>query len=423
MARTIEQVSFPKKLPQRTRVAAYARVSSGKDAILHSLSAQVSYYNDLIQKHPGWEFAGVYTDEALTGTKDARDNFQRLLADCRAGKIDRIITKSISRFARNTVTLLEAVRELKELSVDVFFEEQNLHTLTADGELMLTILASYAQEESRSVSENMRWRIRKNFRDGLPWNGTMLGYRMQNGRLVVVPEEAEIVRFIFREYLAGKGSTAILKELNARGIKSRRGKAFGHTSIQKILRNYCYTGNLLLQQTFRRDHLSKIPETNNGELNKYHIAGSHEAIISLDEFEAVQTMIAERAEKYAHTHTPAVSYPFTGLITCGHCGKHYRRKTTHGGPVWICPTYNAIGPAACRSKAIPERTLEDMTADTDLSRLTALCAMDNNTLVFRWEDGSETVKRWQDRSRAESWTPEMREEARRQAKERRSAHA
>ena len=153
-----------RRLPLRKRVAAYARVSSGKDAMLHSLSAQVSYYSEHIQSHPEWEYAGVYVDEALTGTKDDRDGFQRLLADCRAGKIDMVLTKSISRFARNTVTLLETVRELKTLGVDVYFEEQNIHSLSGDGELMLTILASYAQEESRSVSENCKWRIRNQFR-------------------------------------------------------------------------------------------------------------------------------------------------------------------------------------------------------------------------------------------------------------------
>ena len=144
------------KLPRLLRVAAYARVSSGKDAMLHSLSAQVSYYSKLIQNTPGWQYAGVYADEALSGTKDRRREFQRMLADCRAGKIDRIITKSISRFARNTVTTLETVRELSQLGVDVYFEEQNIHTLGAEGEIILTLLAAYAEEEARSVSENQK---------------------------------------------------------------------------------------------------------------------------------------------------------------------------------------------------------------------------------------------------------------------------
>jgi len=203
MTRTITIVPALPKLEQRKRVAAYARVSSGKDAMLHSLSAQVSYYSSLIQKHGDWLYVGVYADEAKTGTKDNRADFQRLIADCRAGKIDMVITKSISRFARNTVTLLQTVRELKALGVDVFFEEQNIHTMSADGELMMTILASYAQEESRSASENQKWRIKRNFEAGMPWNGTLLGYRMVDGRYEIIPEEAELVRRIYSLYLSG----------------------------------------------------------------------------------------------------------------------------------------------------------------------------------------------------------------------------
>ena len=205
MPRTITIVPKLPKLERKKRVAAYARVSCGKDAMLHSLSAQVSYYSDLIQRHDGWLYAGVYADEAKTGTKDSREEFQRLVADCRAGKIDMVITKSISRFARNTVTLLQTVRDFKAWEVDIFFEEQNIHTMSGDGELMLTILASYAQEESRSASENQKWRIRRNFEEGLLWRGIMLGYLLENGHYVIVPEEADIVRRIYRDYLAGLG--------------------------------------------------------------------------------------------------------------------------------------------------------------------------------------------------------------------------
>lgn len=176
MPKIVTKVAYPPRLQRKKRVAAYARVSSGKDAMLHSLSAQVSYYNDLIQKEDGWEFVGVYSDEAITGTKEDRAGFQQMFEDCRNGKIDMILTKSISRFARNTVTLLETVRMLKALEVDVFFEEQNIHTVSADGELMLTILASYAQEESLSASENQKWRIRKGFE-----RGEMMGLRFLYG--------------------------------------------------------------------------------------------------------------------------------------------------------------------------------------------------------------------------------------------------
>lgn len=188
MQRTIKKVNMAavQQAPKQKRVAAYARVSCGKDAMPHSLSAQVSYYSALIQKTPGWEYAGVYADEALSGTKDTRGQFQKLLADCRAGDIDLIITKSISRFARNTVTTLQTVRELRLIGVDVYFEEQNIHTLGEDGEFLLTLLAAYAEEEARSVSENIRWHVQSNFRQGLAWSVEMYGYRQENNRLVVV---------------------------------------------------------------------------------------------------------------------------------------------------------------------------------------------------------------------------------------------
>ena len=422
MNREVKRVPITKvAMPKLTRVAAYARVSSAKDAMRHSLSAQVSYYSDLIQRHPGWAYAGVYSDEAKTGTRDSREGFVKLLNDCRAGRVDAIITKSISRFARNTVTLLETIRELKGLGIDVFFEEQNIHTLSTDGELMLSILASYAQEESLSASENQKWRIRKNFEEGRPWNGTLLGYRYRNGTLVVEPDEAEIVRRIFREYLAGKGVVAIAKSLNEAGIPTRYGNQWCKTSVSGILRNYTYTGNLLLQKTFREDHLTKRTLPNEGQLPQYHAEGSHEAIISMEDYEAVQAEMERRAAKHAPPgKCYSNRYPFTGLIVCGCCGKHYRRKVTATGPVWICGTYNALGKTACPSKQIPETVLTDLTADMDIGDLTEIRVEDGNRLVFRFRTGEESVKRWQDRSRAESWTPEMREAARQKALERRN---
>ncbi|MCF0137548.1 MAG: recombinase family protein [Oscillospiraceae bacterium] len=426
MGRTVKQVKFSKPPTVKlTRVAAYARVSSGKDAMLHSLSAQVSHYNEYIQKHPGWVFAGVYVDEALTGTKDTRANFQRLLTACRNGDVDLILTKSVSRFARNTVTLLETVRELKALGVDVYFEEQNIHSAGSDGELLLTILASYAQAESLSASENQKWRIKRNFENGKPWNGTMLGYRMADGQYVIVPEEAAVVRRIFDEYLSGLGAEAIAKKLNEEGIYARRGAPWGHTTIFKILRNYSYTGNLLLQTTYRENHITKKTLVNHGELPKYHATDTHEAIIPIEVFQAVQEEIARRAA--VHTHpTPKQTYPFTGLITCACCGKHYRRKVTHTGPVWICATYNTKGKAYCASKQIPEAALIAMTEevlgtvcpDRLHNKITAITADKDNTLIFTLADGQVSVKRWQDRSRAESWTQEMKNAARQKTLER-----
>jgi site-specific DNA recombinase len=418
MPKTVRKVSHPPKLTRKTQVAAYARVSSGKDAMLHSMSAQVSYYNNLIQNHDGWEYVGVYADEAVTGTKDSRNDFQRMLADCRDGKIDLILTKSISRFARNTVTLLETVRELKTLEVDICFEEQNIHSMSTDGELMLTILASYAQEESRSASENQKWRIRKNFEEGKPWNVTMLGYRYKDGHLVIMLEEADIVRTIFARYLSGAGANIIMKELSASEVSTRLGYQWHHSTIMKILKNYAYTGNLILQKTYRENHLTKRTLINHGELPQYHATETHESIIPLDTFEAVQAEIARRAEKHGHFISRETTYPFTSLLVCGNCGKHYRRKVTATQTVWICDTYNALGKAACASKQIPESTLTAFTAevlgtdtiDTDTLHATiAEIRVENeNRLMFNFKDGSAVERIWKDRSRSESWTDEMR---------------
>ncbi len=429
MTRTIKQVPFAvQQAPKLTKVAAYARVSSGKDAMLHSLSAQVSYYNDLIQHRTGWVFCGVYADEALTGTKADRESFVRLIRDCKAGKVDMVITKSISRFARNTVTLLETVRELKFLGVDVYFEEQNIHSISPDGELMLSILASYAQEESLSASENQKWRIKRNFENGMPWNGTLLGYRYENGKYIIVPEEAAVVKTIFDSYLDGMGITAIMKMLNEQGIPTRNGNAWGKSSVMRVLRNYAYTGNLLLQQTYRENHLTKRTRQNNGEFPKYHIVDAHEKIVSLEQFNAVQEEIQRRADKHTHPGVSPKTYPFTGMVVCAGCGKHYRRKITKGGPVWICSTFNTLGKQYCPSKQIPENTLIAMTKevlgsmDALPDKITAVRAEENNTLVFCFKDGTESVKRWQDRSRAESWTEEMKALARQKNQERRNAH-
>ena len=405
------------------RVAAYARVSSGKDAMLQSLAAQISYYSELIQKHRGWEYVGVYADEAKTGTKDSRENFQRLLVDCRAGKIDMVITKSISRFARNTITLLETVRELKTLGTDVFFEEQNIHSISADGELMLTILASYAQEESLSASENQKWRIKKNFEEGKPWNCTILGYRAKDGVFEIITEEAETVRLVFTLYFEGFGKQAIANRLNEMGAATRFGKGWHQDTIAKILRNEKYAGDLLLQKTFRTDHLTKQTRINHGELSQYLVQEAHEPIIDRATFDAVQAEIERRANKT--TVKKGTATVFTGKIRCGVCGKNYRRKTTKTGFVWICATFNTKGKKFCASKQIPEETLKAVCAealgtgsfddDTFAAHIDFITALPDNVLEFHFKDGQTTAVGWQDRSRRESWTDDKRQAAREKA--------
>ena len=411
----------------RKRVAAYARVSSDKDAQLHSLSAQVSYYNSYIGSREDWEFAGVYADEALTGTKDNRPEFQRMLADCRNGKIDMIITKSITRFARNTVTLLATIRELRDLGIDVYFEKENIHTLSADGELMITLLAAYAQEESYNVSENQKWRIRRMFEQGRPNTGRMLGYRLKNGVLQIVPEEAEIVKMIFNDYLSGMGRNLIVKKLIRMGVPTLSGGQWRESTVLGILMNEKYTGDMLLQKTYRLDHISKKVMVNRGEKRKDFVENSHEPIIDKDTFAKVQQELARRAEKFQPNAPFSSEYPFTGLIRCGFCGGYFRRKIANAGskyakPVWICNTFNTYGKDICSAQQIPEKILIEKTSEvlgtagwdreTLLSYISEIWVPEHNLLMYVFRDGSTEEVAWQNPSRRESWSDEMKQTAR-----------
>ena len=418
MGRKITKIKISAPLPTLKRVAAYARVSCGKDEMLHSLAAQVSFYSNLIQDKADWVYVGVYADEAETGTKDNRPEFMRLIADCRAGLIDEVITKSISRFARNTVTLLETVRELKSLGIGVYFEEQRIHTLSADGELMLTILAGYAQEESRSCSENVKWRIRKDFEEGKPSTGKMLGYRFKDGKLEIVPEEAEIVRQIFNDYLSGMGVLAIQKKLRAQGF------IMSMTGISGVLRNEKHTGDMLLQKTLITDHVSKKQIRNDGHLPQFYVSGSHEAIVNREVFEAVQAEIAKRAARHHPKKFPQKQYELTGMIRCGKCGAPYRRKHAAAGSkyekiVWICDTFNTLGKSECTSQQIPEDILWEKIGEVGgLDGLAEIIVPDRFYLIFNLKDGTTRDVEWRHRSRSESWTDEMKNAARENTRKR-----
>ncbi len=424
MARIVERVNFhTPKIKKLKRVAAYARVSSGKDAMLHSLSAQIDYYRNFIFSNPEWRFCGVYADEAMTGTKDNRENFQKMLVECRAGNLDLIITKSISRFARNTVTLLETVRELKDLSVDVYFEEQNIHSLSSDGELMLSILASYAQEESYSASENKKWQMRRDFEQGKIGGIVMLGYRRTSeGSLEIIPEESEIVKLIFNSYLSGMGKLAIANQLNEQGVLTKNGNQWGPESVLRILKNEKYTGTMILQKFYSENHITKRKMTNEGQLQKYIIDESHLAIIEKHIFDAVQKRLQKQKEHFSSIKPTTAVYPFTGKIQCRCCGKNYRRKTTATGIVWICATYNTKGKKHCpTAKQIPENTLisvccevlgiSEFDADVFENQVEKILVPAPNELIFIFTDGHEVSTNWKDRSRSESWTDDMRKKA------------
>ena len=422
MTKTIRKLetSIP-ALPRRRRVAAYARVSSGKDAMLHSLSAQVSYYSQHIRRNPEWEYAGVYVDEALTGTKENREGFQRLLADCRAGKIDIVLTKSISRFARNTVTLLETVRELKALGVDVYFEEQNIHTESSDGELMLTILASYAQEESRSVSENCKWRIRQKFAQGIPATTPLTGYRIHKGEFSIEPEEAALIRMIFRDYEMGLGRNAIQRKLADMGARSRFGGEWTDAHLRELLRNEKYSGDILMQKYFRADHLSKQDIKNSGQIDRYFMQDHHTPIVDRETFQHVQDRMDLQRE--THAGTGGRRGAFSGMLHCTKCGKSYKRKTTHGKAAWQCSTFITLGKRFCHTKQIPEDILIATTVsvlgitefdeEVFLNQIERIEVPAFNHLVYIFKDGHREERIWQDKSRRDSWTDEMRQQARR----------
>lgn len=407
------------QLPSMTKVAAYARVSSGKDEMLHSLAAQVSYYSAYIQQHPDWMYVGIYADEAMSGTKDNRPEFKRLVKDCRSGKIDRVVTKSISRFARNTVDLLETVRELKGLGVDVYFEEQNIHTVSDDGELLLTILASYAQEESRSVSENCKWRIRSQFENGeIATLRFMFGYRILKGKIEIDPDEAAIVRMIFEDYIGGMSGGKIAQKLKAMNIRTLFGGQWRHNGVLGIIKNEKYTGHALLQKRFVEDHLTKKLVQNNGQLQKYYAQESHPAIIDQVTFDKAQEILSKRRETSKNKNGSRNRYPFSGMIHCGICGSKYKRKDQKGKVSWYCSTFLEQGKAHCPSKQVPEKILYSLSnevlgltefgAEVFKQNFDAILVPEPGKVVFALRDGRRVEKHWKHPPRRDSWSDEMR---------------
>ena len=315
MPRAITIVPKPPKLEQKKRVAAYTRMSSGKDAMLRSLSAQVSYYSDLIRNHDDWLYVGVYADEGISGTNTKRrEGFKEMIADALDGKIDLIVTKSVSRFARNTVGSLVTIRKLKESGVECYFEKEGIYTFDGKGELLITIMSSLAQEESRSISESITWGQRKSFSDGkvhLPYK-RFLGYEKgEDGRPAVVESEARVVKLIYGLFLEGKTQAGICKYLEELGIPSPGGKAkWSKTTVTSILQNEKYKGDALLQKKFTVDFLEKKMKPNEGEVPQYYVTSSHPAIIEPDEWEQVQAEFS-RTERKSKLRSEAVNAKYS----------------------------------------------------------------------------------------------------------------
>lgn len=344
----IDEIKVNSHLEQtRLRVAAYCRVSTDSSDQLESLEAQKMHYEQTINANPLWTFAGIYFDEGISGTSmDKRPDLLRLIDDCESKKIDLIMTKSISRFARNTADCLELIRKLLKHHVYVVFEKEDINTGLMDSELLLSIQSCLAESESASISKNNKWSIQRRFQtDTYKIASAPFGYNAIDGKLVVNEEQAEIVRLIFSEALAGKSTYRIAKDLNQRGILTPRGRPWAVPTIREMLCNERYIGDALFQKTFRGDYYAR--KRNRGNKEQYHFSDHHEPIISREVFDAVQALIAQRAkesgadrlkEKYTNR------YPFSSKIICGQCGSTFKRQTlSHADrPVaWVCGTHLA----------------------------------------------------------------------------------
>ena len=361
--------------PQKKKMAAYCRVSTEQAEQLTSYEAQVTYYTTYINGHADYEMAGIYADEGITGTNTKkREQFNKMIEDCKAGKIDMIITKSISRFARNTLDCLNYVRLLKDLGIGVIFEKENIQTLDSKGEVLLSILSSLAQDESRSISENSTWGIRRRFEQGkvIVNHTKFLGYdKDENGNLIINEKQAKIVRRIYTEFLAGKGANRIAKDLEAEGVyHTWDGKARWYEgSIRHMLSNEKYMGDALLQKTYTVDFLTKKRAENNGQVPQYYVENSHPAIIDKETWTAVQLEM-ERRKQFAEKHGigkidyATVNGPFSGKVICSKCGKAYGRKVCNSTDerlrrvIWRCNgKYEVKGEKGCESRHIDEGVL------------------------------------------------------------------
>ncbi|WP_294749830.1 recombinase family protein [uncultured Ruminococcus sp.] len=347
---------------RKRRVAAYARVSTEQEEQQSSYETQVNFYTNYIQSNPEWEFAGIYADEGISGTNTKhREGFKRMVDDALAGKIDLILTKSISRFARNTVDSLVTIRKLKEKGVEVYFEKENIYSMDSKGELMLTIMSSIAQEESRSISENVTWGKRKSMADGkvyMAYRG-FLGYeRGEDGKPRINEEEAIIVRRIYSMFLKGMGYREIANTLDREGIPTpMNGKCWRVRTILSILSNEKYKGDALLQKTYAVDWLNKKRGKNTGQLPQYYIEGSHPAIISPAVFDLVQNEIAKRKDQHKRN-----TGPFSNKIICGDCGAYYGRKVWHSktkykSHIWFCNS-KYKGQHICKTPNIRDEQLK-----------------------------------------------------------------
>lgn len=343
---------------RKKRVAAYARVSTESEEQANSYQAQVEYYTSYISGKEEWELVKVYTDEGISGTTTKkRDGFNKMIEDSLEGKIDMILTKSCSRFARNTVTTLTTVRQLREKGVDVYFEKESIHSMDSKGELLLTIMSSLAQDESRNISENIKWGHRQRFSKGQVYMTykAFLGYKKgEDGKPEIVEDEAKVVRLIYKLFLAGKPFLRIAKELEELGYKTPRGKEkWQTTTIKSILTNEKYKGDCLLQKTYSEDFINKKIKRNTGELPQYYVKNSHPAIIDGAVFDKVQRQINGQMPKIRHKSV------LSGKLICSCCNGGYGPKVWHSttsykSTIWQCNNKYKKRGQVCETPSVKE---------------------------------------------------------------------
>lgn len=354
---TVIQPTIAEEQNTKIRCAAYCRVSSDSEDQLNSFMAQTRYYSQVFENSETEELIDIYADEGITGTcEDKRDEFQRMIKDCRKGKIDRIYTKSISRFARNTKDCLKNVRELRSLGITIFFEKENIDTANMTDEMMITIMGGLAQEESTSISQNMQWSIRKRMA-----NGTFIishvpyGYMKAEGIMIVNPGEAEIVKRIYTDFLNGKGLLRISNDLNAEGIpKNSKGEPWNKNVVRYVLTNEKYIGDCLWQKKFTENVFPFRKSKNQGQVDSYYITDAHEPIISREDFTKVQTLLKQHGEYFGNTQFN--KYPLSIKIFCNNCEKIYRRKNINEKIYWVCRTHDNSA-KDCPNKAIAQELI------------------------------------------------------------------
>lgn len=341
----------------RLRVAAYARVSSSSDEQLNSFAAQNRYYTELISGKDNWQLVDIYADEGITGTSiEKRDDFKRMLRDCERGLIDRILVKSISRFARNTTECLETVRSLKARGVSVYFEKEGIDTGKVSGEMLTAVFASLAQAESESISKNMRWSYQKRMQMGTYIPASIpFGYVLKDGKITIEPEEADVVRKIYDMYLSGSGRVTIAQNLNRRGIFNRQHKPWNSSAILYILSNERYTGDSIWQKTYQTNVLPREHKRNNGEIPQYYAKNTHPPIVSHEEYMAVQSLREQRTLSETPVQHPSI---FSKKLLCGNCGASFRSMTNKNVKYWLCRTH-AENTGLCSVSQIPEAEIEE----------------------------------------------------------------